>query len=102
MSKLWDSLTREQLIDMWQQACADRDRNWGLYVDACADTDYWTELALTKRRIWLSKFDRPFGRGSDEYWRHTVWVGPVVVALWHMQPEHRKALAAVARPEEQA
>lgn len=47
---------------------------------------YWEHLA--KRippRIWLLGWPgwrRPVGMASDEVNRRTVWVGPLVVALW--------------------
>lgn len=47
----------------------------------------WQHYALTKRRAWWCGWRgmKPWPWiGSDEYWRYTLVLGPVVVALWRM------------------
>ena len=47
---------------------------------------YWELVALTRPRAWWwsgwPHWTKPVGIGTDEYWRWTVWVGPLVVAFW--------------------
>jgi hypothetical protein len=57
------------------------------YHEAQADAATWEYLALTKRRVWLTPERRWWpllSIGSDEFWRYTLCVGPVVIALWSM------------------
>ena len=56
---------------------------------------YWEHAALTKRRVWRARGYEPLVMiGSDEYWRYTLVLGPVVVALWRM-PEGRERIRSL-------
>ena len=55
------------------------------YFDEVRNSAGWQLLAIEKQRVWLSPewphWTRLVGIGTDEYWRYTVWLGPLVIAL---------------------
>lgn len=60
--------------------------------DAEWDAAYWQWLALNKSRAWWNGWDWRIYLGGDEYWRRTVVIGPVCIALWR-SPEWREVVA---------
>lgn len=67
------------------------------------DANYWHHAALTKKRIWWygTHAMKPYPWiGSDEYWRYTLVLGPLVIALWRMPNWHIEEADARQRMEE--
>lgn len=52
--------------------------------ECCTYTEvYWKMAALSKRRVWYTEWSwKPIRIGSDEYWRVTLSIGPLCIALW--------------------
>lgn len=46
------------------------------------DAAYWEYMALTARRFWFSGWDYRVYLGGDEFWRRTIVIGPLCIALW--------------------
>ena len=68
---------------------------------------YWQWTArFGRKRIWRSGWDRwALAIGNDEFGRHTLVVGPFVVALWRCRCEicradERVLLDIIEAPEE--
>lgn len=74
--------------------------------EAQRDAASWQLLAIEKRRVWRypswPDVRRVVGLGSDEYQRRTVWVGPLVLALWRCRCEDCRADLARLRADADA
>jgi hypothetical protein len=54
-------------------------------VDECRTFTevFWKMSALRKKRVWFCQTRWSIPRtGTDEYWRRTIVIGPLVIALW--------------------
>lgn len=78
-------------------------------TDEGFDAAYWEYTALTRKRFWIAKrekyddikwWENLIYIGGDEYWRWTIVIGPLVVALWRM-PEWQGRVASLQKTLEE-
>ena len=60
-------------------------------VDYEWDSHYWHWMALTSKRFWFNGWDWRVYLGGDEFFRRTVVIGPLVIALWRTKETREEA-----------
>ena len=60
------------------------------FFDERRERATWELAAIERKRVWLSswpRWTRIVFLGSDEFFRRTLCIGPVVIALWRFRDE---------------
>ena len=60
-------------------------------VDYEWDAYYWHWMALTSKRLWLTGWNWRVYLSSDELFRRTLVLGPLVIALWRTKETREEA-----------